>query len=221
MSRYTMMLRIIVNTCRAFLLSLLLIAPAANADEAKDKLDRFVLDLASMRAGFVQTVIDGNGNIVDESEGTMAMLRPGRFRWDYTLPFEQHIITNGKRLWIYEPDLDQVTIKPYEAGVGETPALLLSGDSSVFERFAVSELDISDSEYEWLLLKPLDQESGYESIQIGFDESGLRLVRFSDDFGHHTQLEFIDIEANIALVDNDFEFQEPEGIEVISDPGLF
>ncbi|MBL4850753.1 MAG: outer membrane lipoprotein chaperone LolA [Gammaproteobacteria bacterium] len=198
-----------------------LMVSAVNADEAKDKLDRFVVDLNSMRAGFVQTVIDDNGTVVDKSEGTMAMLRPGRFRWDYTLPYAQQIITNGKRLWIYEPDLDQVTIKPYEAGVGQTPALLLSGDISVFERFIVSDLVIADSEHEWLLLQPLDQDSAYESIQLGFDGSGLKVVRFSDDFGHHTQLEFIDIEANIALAEDEFEFQQPEGVEVISDPGLF
>ncbi len=219
MSKAIMMCR----TAKMIACLLVAILPSASvsADEAKDKLDRFVLDLASMRAGFVQTVIDANGTIVDESEGTMSMLRPGRFRWDYTLPYEQHIITNGKRLWIYEPDLDQVTIKPYEAGVGETPALLLSGDSSVFERFAVSELEITDSDYEWLLLKPLDQESGYESIQMGFDENGFKVVRFSDDFGHHTQLEFINIEANVTLAEDEFEFQEPEGIEIISDPGQF
>jgi len=198
-----------------------LLMGVVNADEAKDKLDRFVVDLSSMRAGFVQTVIDDNGTVVDESEGTMAMLRPGRFRWDYTLPYEQHIITNGKRLWIYEPDLDQVTIKPYETGVGQTPALLLSGDVSVFERFTVSDLAITDSEYEWLLLQPLDKDNIYESIQLGFDEFGLKLVRFSDDFGYHTQLEFIDVEANVALTEDEFEFQQPEGVEVISDPGLF
>ncbi len=198
-----------------------LLMGVVNADEAKDKLDRFVVDLSSMRAGFVQTVIDDNGTVVDESEGTMAMLRPGRFRWDYTLPYEQHIITNGKRLWIYEPDLDQVTIKSYETGVGQTPALLLSGDVSVFERFTVSDLAITDSEYEWLLLQPLDQDSIYESIQLGFDKFGLKLVRFSDDFGYHTQLEFIDVEANVALTEDEFEFQQPEGVEVISDPGLF
>ncbi|NOX27714.1 MAG: outer membrane lipoprotein chaperone LolA [Gammaproteobacteria bacterium] len=219
MSKAIMMCRIVKMI--ACLLVAILPSVSVSAEEAKDKLDRFVLDLASMRAGFVQTVIDANGTIVDESEGTMSMLRPGRFRWDYTLPYEQHIITNGKRLWIYEPDLDQVTIKPYEAGVGETPALLLSGDSSVFERFTVSELEITDSDYEWLLLKPLDQESGYESIQMGFDENGFKVVRFSDDFGHHTQLEFIDIEANVTLAEDEFEFQEPEGIEIISDPGQF
>lgn len=202
-------------------LAAMLLSFNVSADEAKEKLDRFVLDLASMRAGFVQTVIDTNGNIVDESKGTMSMLRPGRFRWDYTLPYEQHIITNGKRLWIYEPDLDQVTIKPYEAGVGETPALLLSGDRDVFDRFNVSTLEITESDYEWLLLKPKDQESGYESVQIGFDENGFKVVRFSDDFGHHTQLEFVDIEANVALAGDVFEFQAPEGIEVISDPGQF
>ncbi|MBL1292335.1 MAG: outer membrane lipoprotein chaperone LolA [Thiotrichales bacterium] len=219
MSKAIMMCRTVkVITC---LLVAILPSASVSADEAKDKLDRFVLDLASMRAGFVQTVIDANGTIVDKSEGTMSMLRPGRFRWDYILPYEQHIITNGKRLWIYEPDLDQVTIKPYEAGVGETPALLLSGDSSVFERFTVSELEIADSDYEWLLLKPLDQESGYESIQMGFDENGFKVVRFSDDFGHHTQLEFIDIEANVTLAEDEFEFQEPEGIEIISGPGQF
>lgn len=202
-------------------LAAMLLSFNVSADEAMEKLDRFVLDLASMRAGFVQTVIDTNGNIVDESKGTMSMLRPGRFRWDYTLPYEQHIITNGKRLWIYEPDLDQVTIKPYEAGVGETPALLLSGDRDVFDRFNVSTLEITESDYEWLLLKPKDQESGYESVQIGFDENGFKVVRFSDDFGHHTQLEFVDIEANVALAGDVFEFQAPEGIEVISDPGQF
>ncbi len=207
--------------CLAFPLVFLLMIATASAGTAKDRLDHFVTELSSMRAGFVQTVIDGNGTVVDESEGTMAMLRPGRFRWDYSLPYEQHIIANGKRLWIYEPDLDQVTIKPYEAAVGETPALLLSGDASVFERFSVNELDITDSKYEWLLLQPLDQESGYESIQIGFDQSGLRVVRFSDDFGYHTQLEFVDIEANVALAEDEFEFQQPEGVEVISDPGLF
>lgn len=202
-------------------LAAMLLSFNVNADEAMEKLDRFVLDLASMRAGFVQTVIDTNGNIVDESKGTMSMLRPGRFRWDYTLPYEQHIITNGERLWIYEPDLDQVTIKPYQAGVGETPALLLSGDRNVFDRFNVSTLEITESDYEWLLLQPKDQEGGYESVQIGFDENGFKVVRFSDDFGHHTQLEFVDIEANVALAGDVFEFQAPEGIEVISDPGQF
>ncbi len=215
------MFRTSKNLCSLLPLVLFLMTGMVSADEAKDKLDRFVIDLNSMRASFVQTVIDDNGAVVDKSEGTMAMLRPGRFRWDYTLPYEQKIITNGKRLWIYEPDLDQVTIKPYATGVGQTPALLLSGDVSVFESFTVSDLPVKDSEYEWLLLQPLDQDSAYELIQLGFDELGLKFVRFSDDFGYHTQLEFSDIEANVALAEEEFEFQQPEGVEVISDPGLF
>ena len=189
------------------------------ADPAQDKLNRFISDLDSMRANFVQTVIDNDGNIVDQSEGAMALLRPGRFRWDYSLPFEQQIVTNGKRLWIYEPDLDQVTIKPFESGVGQTPALLLSGDAEVFKRFDISPIDISGSEYDWLLLQPRDEESGYESIQIVFDQDLLKIVRFSDDFGHHTQLEFADIEANTVLVETEFEFVVPPGIEIINDTG--
>ena len=199
----------------------LLTANIAIADGVRDKLDSFISDLDSMRASFVQTVIDNNGTLVDQSEGTMALLRPGRFRWDYSLPFEQQIITNGDRLWIYEPDLDQVIVKPFEAGVGQTPALLLSGDASVFERFEISESDIIDSEYDWLYMEPRDEESGYESIQIGFDDAGLKVVRFSDDFGHHTQLEFTDIESNVALMTADFEFNVPEGVEVISDTEQF
>lgn len=213
------------NKCKVSALITLLISlffsALASAESARDKLDQFIAQLSSMRAGFVQTVIDSNGTVVDESQGTMALLRPGRFRWDYSLPFEQHIITNGERLWIYEPDLDQVTIKPFEAGVGETPALLLSGDASVFERFSIRELDIAESEYDWLLLEPLDRESAYRAIQIGFDKSGLKVVRFSDDFGHHTQLEFMEIEANVVMAKDEFEFLAPDGVEVISDPGLF
>lgn len=191
------------------------------AADGKQRLDSFFSELKSMRAHFVQTVIDGNGDVIEESRGTMALLRPGRFNWHYLAPFEQRIVTDGKRLWIYDPDLDQVSIKPFDEGLGETPALLLSGDTKVYERFDVRPLEISGSEFEWLLLTPKEQQSGYESVQLGFDQAGLRIVRFSDDFGHHTQIQFQDIEANVSLAKDEFEFVAPAGVEVISDPALF
>ncbi len=104
-----------------------------------DRLRNFLEHVQTMRAAFRQEVVNGK-QVVEEARGHVALKRPGRFRWDYEQPYQRVVVADGERLWLYEADLAQVTVRPLAAGLGETPAALLTGERDVLERFEYVEL---------------------------------------------------------------------------------
>lgn len=203
---------------RAFGLTVLLClcAVQALASGGRERLDAFFDDVKTVRADFRQTVLDASFTTVQETSGQMVIARPDRFRWDYRAPYEQLIVGDGERLWLYDVDLEQVTVKRMDAALGNTPALLLSGDKPLDVNFTISELGARDG-YEWVELRPFSEDSTFTSMMLGFDEQNLRIMELVDSFGQTTRLEFSNVVRNPVVDAQTFVFVPPEGVDVVGE----
>ena len=208
-------LKIVITRAVLFFLSLF-IAPLS-AGPASDRLDAFFATKGAMRADFVQTVQGAAFVQPEESRGTLLMQRPGKFRWDYRLPYEQQIIADGKQLWIYDVDLEQVIVKPLDEALGDTPALLLSGDGGVEQRFDIKELPDRDDGLLWMQLLPKQADAGFTTVKLGFDKQHLRSMELVDGFEQVTKLVFSNVETGIKLPANSFDFVPPKGVDIIGE----
>jgi outer membrane lipoprotein carrier protein len=170
----------------------------------------------SARASFEQKVRDGTGALVQESKGTFVFLRPGRFRWVYAKPVDQLIVGDGQRVWIYDRDLNQVTVNKISKALGSTPAALLAGSSDLEKAFELSDAGERDG-LEWLDAKPREREAGFERIRMGFDVSGVRAMELTDHFGQTTVLRFSDLVRNPKVDPAEFRFEPPKGADVLGE----
>jgi outer membrane lipoprotein carrier protein len=192
----------------------------AQAGEATDRLKAFFDEQGAMRAHFVQTVQGAAFDQPEESSGVLMMQRPGRFRWDYEKPYKQEIVADGKRLWIYDVDLDQVVVKPMSEALGDTPAMLLSGEGNLEERFQIHELAPTEGGLLWVELIPKQKESGFESLRLAFKGADLARMELTDSFGQVTRLRFSQLERHVHLPPDTFRFVPPKGVDVVGDSGL-
>lgn len=193
-----------------------LVATAAHSAEVPplQRLERFLDRVHSMRADFRQVQLNDQQQRVEESRGRMLFKRPGRFRWDYREPFERAVVADGERLWLYEADLDQVTVRPLGSGLGETPAALLTGGRDILERFEPVVSWYAD-DMAWVRLKPRSAESDFDSVAIGFSGERLVQIEINDRLGQRTQVFFSGISVNPRLDDKRFRFEVPPGADVI------
>ena len=201
--------------------ALALVAGAEVPEEVpgRERLKAYFDATDSLRAEFIQEVVDRDQQTLEVSSGRVALLKPGRFRWDYVEPYERVIVADGERIWLYEADLDQVTVQRLDAGLGETPAALLSGDAEVLERFAFLG-DEHDGELDWLRLGPLDESADFEEIRLGFAGEQLRELELADRLGQTTRIGLTNIEQNAELDIAVFQFSVPEGADVIGEDEL-
>lgn len=171
-----------------------------------------------MRADFVQTVKSKGFTSVERLEGVLQMLRPGRFRWDYHVPYEQMILGDGKHLWIYDIDLDQVIVKPLDDVLANTPAVLLSGRGSLADRFNIKEIPPRNSEgLLWVELSPIENDSGFQRLILAFSDTELRQMELTDAFDQVTLISFSNFETNPKLAASVFQFVPPAGVDVIGE----
>ena len=196
--------------------TLTLLSACAHATDAKAQLVTFLDDLQGLAAEFSQRVMDERGNLLETSRGTLKVKRPGQFRWTYTEPYPQEIIGNKTRVWIYDSELEQVSVKAMDETLGSSPALLLSSDKPLEEAFKVESLG-SHNMMEWVELKPLNEESSFASFRMGLADGTLRVMELHDNLGQRTQLSFGNIERNPTLADSVFEFEPPPGADVVGD----
>ena len=187
-----------------------------SAAEARAQLELFLRDLNSMSAQFKQRVLDENGKLVEHSSGKFFLQRPGKFRWSYEQPYVQEIIGTSDRVWLYDSDLEQVSIKPIDDALGNSPALLLVSDRPLNKLFKVRDLG-EKHEMLWLELKPLNENGAFASFRIGLSDGSLRLMELMDNFGQRTQLAFASIRRNPELKPELFTFTPPPGADVIGD----
>ncbi len=184
---------------------------------AINSLKSFVNKTQTVRAEFSQVILDKNTRALQESKGTMLFERPGKFRWTYTHPYEQLIVGDGDRIWFYDRDLNQVTVRKLDISIGSTPAALLAGSSTIEENFTLVEMGRQD-QIEWLQATPINKESVYENIRIGFSPDGLlKIMAIRDHFGQTTLLTFSALEKNPMLSNELFQFTPPNGVDIISD----
>ncbi len=210
---------------RTFLLGLgLLLAalphPPAPAVVAP-RLEAFLAEIRTLRARFVQEIVDEAGAPVQRSSGTVAVLRPGRFRWDYREPYRQLIVADGERLWIYDEDLAQVTVRPQAEALARTPLQILTGRAGrALEGFRVRELGLREG-VEWVELSPAGDggEADFERILVGFDGPRLARMELVDAFGQTVRLRFEAVERNPQLDPSLFRFEPPPGVDVVRGDG--
>ncbi len=201
-----------------YLAALILFAmvTATYADPSID-LSNLLNSVHTVRANFTQTVYDNRGKVIQRAYGHMALQRPGKFRWDVTKPVPQLIIANATRLWIYDPDLEQVTIRSLSGAAGETPALLLSHvNTTLANDFLVQSLP-TKSGLNRFELKPKKSDNMFSSIEMGFKTNQLHEMRLQDNLGHTTVIQYENIQTNITLSASLFTFKPTAKIDVIDE----
>lgn len=190
------------------------IAFALKAEEPGARLETFLQSVHSLQAEFQQTLLDEDNEPLEESRGVFFLQRPGKFRWDYHEPFSQAIVADGEHIWFYDPDLEQVTVKKQSLALGDTPALLLSGERLPKENFQITNLT-SRNHLAWVELLPRDEGATFERLVLGFDNNHLRQMELHDSFGKTTRLAFSEVKLNLSLDPSLFVFTPPEGVDVI------
>lgn len=190
--------------------------PVQTSYAASTPLQIFFTQVKSLSADFEQTLTDARGKVLQESKGKFLLQRPGRFRWDYQTPYEQLIVANGQKIWIYDPDLEQVTVKAQATALGSAPAELLSSGESLAANFNVTELGSEDG-LDWFELKPKDAETGFELIRLSFRGKDLQMMKLSDSLGQFTLLRFSNIEYAPKISADQFTFIPPPGVDVVED----
>jgi outer membrane lipoprotein carrier protein len=199
------------------LLALLLVPVVTFAADSVARVDAYLGSLKTLSAAFVQTVQDKQGQVTERATGTLLISRPNRFRWDYKQPYVQTIVADGKKLWLYDPDLDQVTVRTLEQGLGATPAMLLSGSGKVGDAFTAGPVEQQKS-LTWSRLLPKQKGSDFERVSLGFDaRNELAAMELVDKLGQTTTIEFAQVKRGAALDDSLFRFVPPKGADVIGE----
>jgi len=180
-----------------------------------DLLKSFLRDTTSASAQFTQVVFDRSMRKLQETSGTMHFARPGKIRWVYEKPYEQLIVGDGAKLWVYDRDLNQVTVRAMTQAIGGSPASLLAGSNDIEKEFRLSSAGAQDG-YEWLEAVPRSGDSTFQKVRMGFGKSGLEAMELTDGFGQLTVVRFSRIERNPKLAPELFRFTPPQGADVIS-----
>jgi outer membrane lipoprotein carrier protein len=194
------------------LLALCTAAFSAQAD-AVDTLRDFVREVKTGKAQFTQTVTSPDGAKKKTSSGSFEFARPNRFRFAYTKPFEQVIVADGQKVWIYDADLNQVSSRKLSSAIGATPAALLAG-GNLEKDFELSALPAQDG-LEWAAAKPRAKEGAFDTLKVGFRGKELAAVEIVDSFGQRSHLQFSQFRPNAATAADAFKFVAPKGADVI------
>jgi outer membrane lipoprotein carrier protein len=176
-------------------------------------LENFLANTKSLEADFQQTLRTHEGEVLQQTTGRFYLSRPGKFRWDYRTPTEQVIVSDGERIWIYDVELQQVTVQKQSAGLSTTPMALLENSFKLHQSFDVTPLDEHDGIYR-LKLVSKSKDSDFGEIVVGLDAQGLRFMQLHDQFEQVTDIVFSDISTNINLAKEIFEFIPPDGVDV-------
>ncbi len=192
--------------------ALTLVPIAAHAD-AVDALKAFVQQVKTGHATFTQTVTSPDGAKTKTSSGSFEFARPDRFRFAYTKPFEQLIVADGQKVWIYDSDLNQVSSRKFSQALGATPAALLAG-SDLSRDFDLVALPPKDG-LDWAKATPKAKDGAFESMRIGFKGKQLAAVEITDNFAQRSRLTFAQFNANVELPLENFKFVIPKGVDVL------
>ncbi len=189
------------------------LSPSLFANEVGDRLNRALESLDNLQAEFKQTVLDDNKEVVQQSMGDVSIQRPGKFAWHYKQPYEQQIISDGKELWIYDVDLDQVTVKPLEQGLATAPIMVLMKKQDVNTEFDVNEIGQRKFLY-WIELIPKKNDMEFSRVYVGMEKDIIKAMELRDNFGQSTQIVFENLRNNVVFDPATFRFEPPPGVDV-------
>ena len=198
------------------LLACLLTAPLAGLASGLDDFLSFNSATRTATANFDQQVFDRAGKVVDRAAGTFAFARPGKFRWTYEKPHKQVLVSDGAKLWIHDPDLNQVTVKRIDAAISSTPAALLAGKDDITALFTLRDAGSADG-LSWVEATPKAPDTGFERVRMGLNGKTLAAMELQDQLGGRTMLRFSDLRANAPVSLDTFKFTPPKGADVIED----
>ena len=201
---------------RMLLLAILTLPAGAAFASGIDALRNFIAATASAQGEFKQKVYDRKHTLTQEASGSLAFQRPGKFRWTYAKPYAQLIVGDGAKVWVFDEDLNQVTVRRLDRALGSTPAALLAGSNDFERAFSVSDQGQKDG-LEWVEAVPREKESNFEIIRMGFGFSGLEIMELTDSFGQTTVLTFTAMRRNPKINAALFTFVPPKGADVIGD----
>jgi outer membrane lipoprotein carrier protein len=181
-----------------------------------DLIKGFVTEVRGLKAEFVQTVLDSNGKPVSQSMGTFQFSRPGKFRWTYVKPYEQLIVGDGAKVWVYDRELNQVTVKALGDALGSSPAALLAGSNDLDRAYTFAQMPKKDG-LDWVEATPTDPDSQFEKMRLGFRKSNLESMQLHDRLGQVTTIKFTRLERNPKFAADLFRFTPPAGADVVGD----
>ncbi len=190
--------------------------PAAAVADAVASLEQFFNGTEAYSADFDQVVLDESYRQIDEASGSLSILRPGRFRWDYDPPAEQMIVGDGDKVWIYDIELKQVIVRDQQQALGQSPAILLAGEGEAKRDFEISDQGVQ-GDLSWVKAIPKSEQSGFEEIRIAFADNELAVMELVDGLGQTTRIRFSNVVHNPTLPADQFSFTPPDGVDVIDD----
>ena len=181
----------------------------------REKLDDFFTKINTMQAAFTQQVIDDKGALRQSSSGNVFLSRPGKFRWEYAAPDKHEIVADGKNVWIYDVELDQVTVKPMTQALSSAPVGMLTQKQPVDKQFNVQEMEADGSSLEWFRLTPKKKDSDFTSMDLGVSATGVEEMILGDKFGQQTYIKFQGLRTDVNIDQSRFTFTPPKGADVI------
>lgn len=190
-------------------------ASEATSTQDAQALQQLLGKLQSLTGRFTQTLSDPAGEVLQESHGEFAIERPGKFYWHTFEPFEQLLVSNQETLWLYDPDLEQVTVRPFDERLQQTPALILSGDlQTLSDSFDIHRKAEAEQDF---VLTPRGEQSLFASLSLTFTAGELTDMRLLDSLGQETHFALLGVQQNPALADGKFQFEAPPGTDVLID----
>ena len=205
---------------RIFLLNLLGIVcllTTVHAQTNEEYLYEVLQSVQTLEGDFFQQVLDETGEVIQEAKGTIELKKPGKFRWHYAAPYSQHIVADGKNLWMLDLDLAQATVQPLEHALGSAPIILLTDARPLANDFEIREMP-DQFGLKWIALVPKILDTEFYRIELGLDDQLVREMKLHDHFDQQTIIRFSQLEVNKDLPDTHFKFYIPDGVDVIGDP---
>lgn len=194
----------------------LVLVNAAFADQAAEALRKHLDSMNSLEGNFTQVMTDANADVHESASGNFMLQRPGKFYWETLDPMPQVLVSNGKTIWLYDPDLETVNVRQFTEDLRQTPALLLSEDiATLRENFSITHKTLA-SDTQQFVLTPKVSEGLFASLSLVFKQSDLVEFSIEDSLGQVTRCELTNLKRNQPLAEEKFYFQIPTGVEVIS-----
>ena len=207
-------------TIRQIVLAAMLLLPMAAvaedtiSDQGAQLVAAFVNDIATLQGRFEQSLLDADGEVLERTSGTLQIQRPGQFRWTYTEPYEQQLVADGLNIWSYDVDLAQVTVKPQQEALANTPALLLGGSEDALEQFN-NDGSYVEAGTTWVKLSPKNTDSGFLRVELGFKRERLYRMVFFDNLQQTTLVALHDVAINVPFEPDEFVFKVPHEVDVV------
>lgn len=196
------------------------VAAQAQPEEAEQdlaQLQQRLQDMNTLKGEFAQTLFDADGTLLERSDGNFALQRPGKFYWHTLKPFEQLLVSDGETIWLYDPDLEQVTVRDFERETRGTPAMILSDDAeNLAEDFQVRK-ETGDSDETRFVLTPKSPDGLFKDLVLVFDDHQLREIRMQDNLDQTSIFTLSELERNQPIESGKFKFEAPEGVDVLVD----